>query len=84
MYKYIYIYINMYKIPGYDGYKITTYPKTVVANVYWYLCFFINTVTMNYVVQVLMIMMIIVMIIMMITLVIIIILIITIGIKISV
>mmetsp|Transcript_34143 Transcript_34143/g.32569 ORF Transcript_34143/g.32569 Transcript_34143/m.32569 type:complete len:522 (+) Transcript_34143:207-1772(+) len=44
--------INPIVVPGYDGYKITTYPKTVIADVYWYGSWFCTTVTMNYVVQV--------------------------------
>ena len=44
--------INPYAVPGYDGYNITTYPKTLGANFYWFISWVCTTVTMNYVVQV--------------------------------
>jgi hypothetical protein len=44
--------LNPLIVPGFDGYDIKTYPKGAVGTVYWYLCLVVNTIVMNYVVQV--------------------------------
>jgi hypothetical protein len=43
--------LNPIFCPGYDGYKIETYPKTTTASVYWFVCWVICTLGMNYIVQ---------------------------------
>jgi hypothetical protein len=44
--------INPYFCDGYDGFNASSYPKTIVATVYWHVCWIFTMATMNYVVQV--------------------------------
>lgn len=44
--------INPLIVPGYDGFDNKTYPRGVVGQVYWLVCWVCNTICMNYVVQV--------------------------------
>jgi MBOAT, membrane-bound O-acyltransferase family len=46
--------INPLVVPGYDGYNAKTYPSTPIATLYWGLSWLCTTLTMNYVVQVMM------------------------------
>jgi lysophospholipid acyltransferase len=43
--------LNPIFAPGYDGYRIDTYPKGFGPKVYWYVCMFFTLLAMNYVVQ---------------------------------
>ena len=44
--------INPLLAPGYDGFDLRTYPKTWVAQAYWYTCLLVNTVVIDYCLQV--------------------------------
>lgn len=44
--------INPYFCDGYDGFNLSSYPKTLKATIYWHLCWIVTMATMNYVVQV--------------------------------
>lgn len=43
--------LNPIIVPGYDGYSIDTYPKTVVASVYWVLCWLFTKIFVDSIVQ---------------------------------
>lgn len=38
--------------PDYDGFNVSTYPKSFVPRVYWFSCWFMFTCLMNYMAQV--------------------------------
>jgi hypothetical protein len=44
--------INPFFCAGYDGFNVASYPKGVVATVYWHVCWMTTMACMNYVVQV--------------------------------
>jgi len=44
--------INPYFCDGYDGFNTASYPKTIVATIYWHVSWIMTMATMNYVVQV--------------------------------
>jgi hypothetical protein len=44
--------INPLVVPSYDGYNISTYPKTFVGYAYWFFNWVCTTISMNYIVQV--------------------------------
>lgn len=44
--------INPLVVPGYDGFNDETYPKTVQAKIYWFICWFGTAVSMAYLAQV--------------------------------
>jgi hypothetical protein len=44
--------INPLVVPEYDGRDLKTYPRTAVGTIYWFLCWLITMLSINYVVQV--------------------------------
>lgn len=44
--------LNPIFAPGYNGYSLSTYPKTAMANIYWMFCWVMTTLSMNYIAQV--------------------------------
>lgn len=43
--------INPFVVPGYDGYNYATYPKTIIAKMYWVLCWFFLKIALDNIVQ---------------------------------